>query len=80
MIALLSIQRDMLIAQAAETLQRKRIVDAFGLLQAQHVRPHRLDEFGDQVDAQTDGVDVPGGQGDLHGMSLQASQIRHHRA
>src|SRR5512140_3861077 len=48
-IALLPVQRDMLVAEAPESLQRKGVVDAFGFLQAQHVRPYRLEELGDEV-------------------------------
>ena len=65
-IALLPVQRDMLIAEPLEALQRKRIVDAFGLLQAQHIRPRALQEFGDDVDAQAHRIDVPGGDGEPH--------------
>jgi hypothetical protein len=56
----------MLIAEPLEALARKGVVDAFRLLQAQHVRPHRLDEFGDEVDAQPHRIDVPGCQGETH--------------
>src|SRR5258707_15883539 len=69
-IALLPVQRDVLIAKAPETLQRKCVIDAFGFLQAQHVRPHRFEEFGDQVDAQPHRIDVPGCQGKAHGERL----------
>ena len=65
-IALLPVQRDVLIAEALEALQRKGIVDAFGLLQAQHVRPRRLEEFGDEVDAQAHRIDIPRCQGKAH--------------
>ena len=61
MIALLPVERDVLIAEPLEALERKRIVRTLGLLQAQHVRPHRLDELGDEIDAQADRIDVPGG-------------------
>ena len=54
-IALLPVQRDVLIAEPLETLQRKGVVDAFGFLQAQHIRPRRFDEPGDEVDAQVVG-------------------------
>jgi hypothetical protein len=67
MITLLSVQRDVLIAEAPETLQRKCIIDAFGFLQAQNVRPHRFQEFGDEIDAQAHRIDVPGCQGETHG-------------
>jgi hypothetical protein len=52
MIALLPVQRGVLIAEALEALQREGVVRAFGLLQADHVRPHRLDEARDQINPQ----------------------------
>jgi hypothetical protein len=61
-IALLAVERDRLIAKPPETLQRKRVIRALRLLQAQNVRPHRLDEFGDEIDAQPHRIDVPGCQ------------------
>ena len=66
-IALLPVQRDVLIAEPLEALARKGVVDAFRLLQAQHVRPRRLHEFGDEIDAQPHRIDVPGCQGETHG-------------
>src|SRR6266436_9241407 len=69
-IALLPVQRDVLIAKPLETLQREGVVDAFGFLQAQYVRPHRLDEFGDEIDAQAHRVDIPRCQGETHGWDL----------
>ncbi len=66
-IALLTVQRDVLVAEPPEAFQRKGVVGAFGFLQAQHIRPHRPEEFGDQVDAQAHRIDIPGGQGELHG-------------
>jgi hypothetical protein len=56
-----------LIAEALEALERECVVDAFGLLKAQHVRPRRFQEFGDDVDAKAHRVDVPGCQGKTHG-------------
>ena len=77
-IALLTIQRDVLIAEAPETLQRKNIIDAFGFLQAQNVRPLRFQEFGDEIDAQAHRIDVPGCQGETHGADVSGqSQKRH---
>ena len=46
-------------AEALETLQWKCVVNAFGFLQAQHVRPRRFEEFGDDVDAQAHRIDIP---------------------
>jgi hypothetical protein len=53
-------------AEALEALQRKGIVDAFGFLQAKHIRPRRFEEFGDDVDAQPHRVDIPRCQGKTH--------------
>jgi hypothetical protein len=65
----LPVQRDVLIAEPLEALPRKRIVDAFGFLQAQHVGPMAFKEFGDEIDAQPHRVDVPGCEGKTHGDS-----------
>jgi len=65
-IALLAVERDVLVAESPQALQREAVVGTLGLLQAQHVRPRRLDELGDEVDAQPHGVDVPGGDGESH--------------
>jgi hypothetical protein len=67
MITLLAVKGDVFIAEAPETLQRKGVVDAFGFLQAQDVRSHRLDEFGDEIDTEPYRIDVPGCQGKPHG-------------
>jgi hypothetical protein len=64
--ALLSIERDMLIAEALEALQRKGIIGTFCFLQAEHVGPDRLDELRNDVDAEADGIDVPGRDGQTH--------------
>jgi hypothetical protein len=40
---------------------------ALDLLQAQHVGPLLVDEAGDLLGAQADGVDVPGGDTEAHG-------------
>jgi hypothetical protein len=71
-IALLPVQRDVLIAEPLEALPRKGVVDAFGFLQAQHVGPVRLDELGDEIDAQPHRIDVPGCQGKTHGSCVLA--------
>ena len=65
-IALLAVQRDVLIAEPLEALARKGVVDALDFLQAEHVGPHRLDELRHQVDAQPHRIDVPGGELELH--------------
>ena len=59
-ITLLSIEGDVLIAEPLESLARKFVVRALGLLQAQHIRADRLDEFRHQIDAQAHRIDVPG--------------------
>src|SRR3569832_1138410 len=61
-IAFLTVQRDVFVAEPLEALERKCIVDAFGFLQAQDIGPHRLDEFGDEVDAQAHRKKKPGRQ------------------
>jgi hypothetical protein len=65
-IALLPVQRDVVVAELLEALERKRVVRTFGLLQAQDVGLHRLQQVGDQFDAQADGIDIPGGEGETH--------------
>ena len=65
-IALLAVERDVLVAEPPEALEREGVVRALGLLQAEHVRPRRLDELGDEVDAQPHRIDVPGGDGKTH--------------
>jgi hypothetical protein len=57
----------MLVAEAPESFQRERVVDAFGFLQAQYIRPHRFEEFGDEINAQAHRIDIPGCQGEAHG-------------
>ena len=66
MITLLPVDRRMFVAEPPEALQRKRIIRAFRLLQAEDVGPRRLDEFGDEIDAQPHRVDIPGGDLELH--------------
>src|SRR6478752_6469205 len=65
-IALLPVQRDVLVAEPLEALQRKGVVDALGLLETQHVRPRALEKLRDQIDAQPHRIDVPGCQGKTH--------------
>src|SRR5579872_5879305 len=66
MISLLAVQGDVFIAETAEALQRKDIIDALGFLQTEHVRSRRLDELGDEIDAQAHRIDVPCCQGKTH--------------
>src|SRR5471032_309005 len=70
-IALLPVDRGMRITKARETLERKGVVRAFGFLQAQHVGSCGFQEFGDQIDAQADGIDIPGGDFEGHGPNLR---------
>ena len=51
MIALLPVQRDVLVAEPLEALGRKSVIGTLGLLQAEHIGPDRLDEFRHTVDA-----------------------------
>jgi hypothetical protein len=68
-IALLPVERHVLVAQPLEALERKAIVGALGFLQAEDVGPHRLDESRHGVDAQPHRIDVPGRDCQLHRMS-----------
>src|SRR5882672_4399797 len=79
-ITLLPVQRDVFVAEAFEALQRKCVVDAFGFLQAQHVRPRRFEEFGDDIDAQAHRIDIPGCQGEAHENGVAVFSLRHGRA
>ena len=65
-IALLAVERHVIVAEPLETLAWKSVVGTFGLLQAKYVGTDRLDEFGDQIDAQPHRIDVPGCQSELH--------------
>jgi hypothetical protein len=76
-IAFLPVERDVLIAEPLETLQRECIVDTFDLLQAQYIRPHRFEEFGDDIDAKPHRIDVPGCQGKAHGNDLAVRKPKH---
>jgi hypothetical protein len=65
-IALLAVERDVLIAQALETLEREFVVRTFGLLQTKNVGTDGFYEFGDQIDAQPHRIDIPGCDLDFH--------------
>src|SRR5918993_3011402 len=65
-IALLSVQRDVLIAKPLKALERKLIIGAFGFLQAEHVRAGGLDEARHQIDAKAHRIDIPGRDRKLH--------------
>ncbi len=64
--AFLAVERDVLVAEPLEALEREPVVRALGLLQAQDIGTHRFDEFGDEIDAEADGIDVPGRDGQFH--------------
>jgi hypothetical protein len=65
-IALLPVDRDMLVAEVAERRGGEIRVRAFRFLKAKHVRLLLLEKTGDGVDAQADGIDVPGDDGEGH--------------
>ena len=71
MIALLAIQGGVHVAEAVESLQRKRVIGAFRLLQADQVGPRRLDVAVTRLDAQADRIDVPGRQREWHRQALR---------
>ena len=75
-IALLPVERHVLVAQALETLERKAVVGALGLLQTEDVGPHRLDESRYRLDAQPHRIDVPRRDRQPHRMSGGASVAR----
>jgi len=56
---LLPVHRN-IVPEGLEGLARERLVDAFGFLQADHVRIAFLEPGDDIVDALLDGIDVPG--------------------
>jgi hypothetical protein len=53
-------------AERAERQLGKEPIDAFDLLQAEHVRLLRAHEAFDEVETQADRVDVPGGETKTH--------------
>ena len=55
-------------AHLDEGLARELALLALDLLQAQHVRRLLGDEAGDLLGAQADGIDVPGGESQTHGV------------
>src|SRR3954454_20525835 len=67
MIALLTIDRLMDVAELAETFRGKECVDHFRFLQANNIRLMLPKETGDEVQPPAHRVDVP--RGDLHGTS-----------
>src|ERR1700675_4823793 len=81
-IALLAGDRDMVEAERAELKLRKLALDAFDLLQAEHVWLVGLDETGHEIEPQPHRIDVPGGKAKSHGLwrSSKASEDRATRA
>jgi hypothetical protein len=57
-------------AHLGEGVTGELVLQAFDLLQAQDVGPALGDEPGDLLDAQADGVDVPGGDAQGHAALL----------
>jgi hypothetical protein len=66
-IALLAVDRLVRPAGSGDLLTRKLLVEALDLLQAQDVGLHIAQEAEHQPQAQADGIDVPGSDGDGHG-------------
>ena len=66
-IALLPRHRDMRKAERAKLELGKLALDAFDLLQAQHVGLLRLHEAADEIEPEPDRIDVPGGEAEAHG-------------
>ncbi len=54
-------------AHVDEGVQRELPLAALDLLQAEYVRRLLLDEAGDLLGAQADGIDVPGAEAKAHG-------------
>jgi len=78
-IALLTIERGIFIAEPLEALEREFIVRTFGFLQAQYVGTNSLEEPRHQINAQPYRIDVPACNGQLHRdreFSDQESDIR----
>ncbi len=74
-IALLSVEGGVLIAEPLEPLERKLVVRAFGFLQTKDVRTDRLDELGHEIDAQPHRIDVPCGDGKTHGRGCDLEHV-----
>jgi hypothetical protein len=65
-IALLAGHRDVVETKRAERRFRKAAVDAFDLLEAEHVGAMRPHEALDEIDPEPDRVDVPSGETEAH--------------
>jgi hypothetical protein len=57
----------MFIAEGTKRLEGEQFVDALGFLQAEHVGLQLAQEPLDDRHAQSDGIDVPGGDRQCHG-------------
>src|SRR5699024_3970521 len=61
---------DVPVSEALQRLEREPVLRALGLLEAQHVRRDLMEEAAHLLDAQADGIDVPGGDGEAHARFL----------
>ncbi|CDX46437.1 hypothetical protein MPLDJ20_90013 [Mesorhizobium plurifarium] len=75
-IALLTVEQDVLVARLAEGLFREELVRNLGLLQAEHVGRVFLQQPLDDRHAQAHGIDVPGGDGERHAASPDGKSRR----
>src|SRR5262249_50250534 len=66
MVSFLTIEGGVGVTELCEPLERKLVVRALGLLEADHIRPCSLDELRHEVDAQAHRVDVPGRDLQIH--------------
>jgi hypothetical protein len=66
-VTLLAIEGDVVEAELANIGGGKLAVLDLGFLQAKYIRVLFPDEALDKTHAKTNGIDVPGGQRDLHG-------------
>jgi hypothetical protein len=81
-IALLPVERGVLVAEPPESLQGEFIVGTLGFLQAQNVGPHGLEEARHEIDAQPHRIDVPAGDSQFHrdqGVRNHESGVRRDR-
>src|SRR5690606_40373150 len=74
-VALLPVHDAMGVADRLERGVPKLLLAALDLLEAQHVARLLFEEAGDLIDAQADGIDVPGGYGD-HGAGIDRHRQR----
>ncbi len=65
-ITLLAGHRDMVEAERPQLELRKLELDAFDLLQAEHIGPIGRDEAAYQIEPEPDRIDVPGGEAEAH--------------